>query len=257
MDTVADSGIEKYVSKGDQILLGKNPTTFSLYVRAPNWIKESNSATKKLLEICPKIKTIRHPRQKSADYCFLDFATVEDRDQSYEEMKNNKAITVKTVTKDNPELLEKRKNKIVEKREAKVLARKMLIRYKTNKTQEKEMTNQIIIAKIPAATTASELKNHFQDAVDINMKVAMNRKKFTSAIVTFAAPIDAKIASQKKITVYGEDLIVRLNIGGVCKKLEKSEKLNYKITRNQNKQRDAARKNKNKLSTKTQGIETE
>lgn len=252
MDTVNDSGIEENVSKVNQILLKKNPTTFSLYVRAPNWIKERNSATDKLLEICPKIKTIRYPRQKSADYCFVDFATADDRGQSYEEMKKNPAITVKTVTKDNLELLESRKNKIAEKREAKMLARKMLVKYKTNETQEKEITNQIIIAKIPAATTTSELKNHFPEAVDINMKLVKNQKKFKSSIVTFADPIVAKIASKKKVSLHGGDLKVRLNIGAICKKLEKSQKFNYKMIRKQNKTRDATRENRKKVSTETQ-----
>lgn len=258
MDTVVDSGIAEKVLKINQKLLEENPTKFSLYVRAPNWIKERNSATNKLLEIYPKITALRHPRQKSANYCFVDFANADDRDKSYEEMKNNPTITVKAVTKDNSQLLEGKKNKIVEKREAKVLARKMLVRHKTMETQEKEMTNQIIIAKIPNATTTSELKNHFPDAVDINMKFAMNQKKFKSAIVTFAAPIIAKIASQNKVTLHGEDLKVRLNIGGVYKKLEKSEKLYYKMIKKQNEQHNAAQENKKKVSTKTQvGMGTE
>lgn len=255
MDTVDDSGIEEKVPKVNQILHGKDPTKFSLYVRGPNWIKDRNSATNKLLEICPKIKTVRHPRQKSADYCFVDFATADDRDQSYERMKNHTAISVKPVTTDNPELLEKRKKKIAEKREAKVLARKMLDKHKTNETEEKELTNQIIIAKIPAATTASELKMHFPDAVDINMKLGKNPKKFKSAIVTFAAPIVAKIASQKKVHLHGEDLKVRLNIGSICKEFDKSEKLKYKNLKKQNKQRDDAPKNKKKNVTARTQVE--
>lgn len=214
LETLSDDNVEE-----------KTPETgasekYSLYVRGAAWIKDRDNAVNRLKEICPKIQEVRHPRQKSADYCYIDFASANERDQSYEELKNNTEINVKPVIKDVPKLLEKRKQKIAEKREAKIETRKLLGKIKKNEKKNaniKEKTNQIIVANLSKQTTKDELKQHFANAVKINLNTKKKSKKFTSAIVTFPSPYDAKVASQQSISLHGQTLNVFLNTRDLVK----------------------------------------
>lgn len=194
--------------------------TFSLYVRGSAWIKNRDNALNRLKEICPKVKDVRHPRQKSADYCFIDFATASDRDQSFEQLKDNSELTVKTVTRDVPKLLEKRKKKITEKREAKQETRKLLAKIKKNQKLSEhpaERTNQLIVANLPTQATATELKEQFPDAVNVNLKLKKKTKKMNSAIITFPDPNKAFLASKSSIELHGQKLNVFLNTDAMFK----------------------------------------
>lgn len=188
---------------------------FSLYIRGPAWIKDRDNAANRLKNICPKIKDVRHPRQKSADYCFIDFTSATERDESFEELKGNAELTVKSVTKDVPKLLQKRKKKILEKREAKKETRNLLAKIKKNQQKEehpKERTNQLIIANLPAQATSTELKQLFPDSININMKLKKKAKKMNSAIITFPDPDTAFSASKASIELHGHKLNSFLNI---------------------------------------------
>lgn len=200
---------------------------FSLYVRGAAWIKDRDNALNRLKELCPLIEDVRHPRQKSADYCFIDFLSAAERDQCYEELKNNSEVNVKHVTTDQPKLLEKRKKKISEKREAKKEARKLLAKIKKNQElNEKsiEKTNELVVTNLPVETTADELKQQFTNAVKINMKLRKKTKKMNSAIITFCSPHDAFIASKKSITLHERKLNLLLNTNAAFRKGTKNKR---------------------------------
>lgn len=200
---------------------------FSLYVRGAAWIKNRDNAPSRLKEICPKIREVRHPRQKSADYCFIDFASATDRDTSYEELKSNPELSVKHVTKDQPKLLDKRKKRVLEKREAKKEARRLLAKIKKNeklKENPMEKTNEIVITNLPVQTTATELKQHFADAAKINMKLRKKTKKFSPVIITFASPHDAFTASKQELTLHDQKLNIVLNTNTAYKKAMKNKR---------------------------------
>lgn len=200
---------------------------FSLYVRGAAWIKDRVNAPSRLKEICPKIQKTRHPRQKSADYCFIDFASATDRDTCYEELKSNPEVNVKHITKDQPKLLDKRKKRVHEKREAKKEARRLLAKIKKNeKLKEKPMekTNEIVITNLPVQTTATELKQHFADAVKINMKLKKKSKKFCPVIITFGSPHDAFTATKQEVTLHDRKLNIVLNTNVAYKKAMKNKR---------------------------------
>lgn len=192
--------------------------SISLYVRGPAWIKDRDNAVNRLKDICPKITDVRHPRQKSADYCFIDFASATERDESFEKLKDNDELQVKTLTKDVPKLLQKRKKKIMEKREAKKETRQLLAKIKKNqREQPKEKTNQLIVANLPIQATSAELKEHFSDAININLKLKKKTKKLNSAIITFPDPDTATKASKASIVLHGQKLNVFLNTDATFK----------------------------------------
>lgn len=193
---------------------------FSLYVRGAAWLKDRDNAENRLKEICPAIQKVRHPRQKSADFCFIDFENGAERDKYYEELKANSEVTVKPVTKDVNKLLEKRIKKINEKREAKKETRRLLAQIKKKEKLNvhlKEKTNQIIVANLPAQATTAELKQQFPKSLKIDLKLKNKTKKLNSAIITFPNPGNAFSASQESIVLHGQKLNIFLNTNAVYK----------------------------------------
>lgn len=200
---------------------------FSLYVRGGAWIKDKDNAINRLREIEPRIRDVRHPRQKSADYCFIDFASATDRDQSYESLKNHSDVNVKPVTTDKPKLLDKRIKKIVEKREAKKETRKLLAKIKKNQQSSEhatEKTNQLVIVNLPQQITVAELKQQYPKAVKVNLKQKNKLKKNSSAIIMFPNHHDAFSASKQSIVLHGQKLNVVLNTSASFKKQLKKRK---------------------------------
>lgn len=210
-----------------ETLSGDSKTKFSLYVRGAAWIKDRNNAINRLKEICSKIQDVRHPRQKSADYCFIDFASAAERDTCYDQLKNNSEVNVKHITKDQPKLLDKRKKQISEKREAKMEARRLLAKIQKNQKQHEksiEKTNEIIITNLPVQTTAVEVKQLFENAVKINMKLRKKFKKNNSAIITFGSTQDAFSASKQKLKLHDQQLNILLNTNTAFKKGKKNKR---------------------------------
>lgn len=200
--------------------------TFSLYVRGAAWIKNRDNAEIRLKGICPKIQAVRHPRQKSADYCFIDFASANERDHSYEELKINPELNVKPITKDVPKSLRKRKKIVAERREAKSETRKLLAKIKKNGNSNgnyKEKTNQLIIANLPVQATTDELKKQFVNAVKIQLKKQKTKKK-SSAIITFSNPHNAFLSSKHSFTMHGQTLNAFLNTNASFRKVMKSKR---------------------------------
>lgn len=198
--------------------------TISLYVRAAKWLKDRDAALSRFQAINPKIKAVRHPRQKSADYCFIDFASVADRDQVFGELKAHSELTVKQATKDVPELVERRKTKISEQREKKKQARDLKRHIeklsKKEKKEKQQFSTEIIIWNVPAGATKADLKAHFPASIDVRMSKkgkspAQRRapKKSLATIVVFATPRDAFAAAQQTVEVQDCKLKIALNVG--------------------------------------------
>lgn len=201
---------------------------FSLYVRGAAWIKDRDNAANRLKEIEPRIQDVRHPRQKSADYCFIDFACAADREQSYEKLKSHPEVEVKRVTKDVPRLLEKRQQKIAEKRAAKRETKKLIREIKKKekaKAKQAEKTNQIVILNVPKQVTRADLKQQYPNAIKIILREANKKKgKRSPAIITFANTRDAYAASQEEsINLHGIKINVRLNTNKEFKRNAKSK----------------------------------
>lgn len=194
----------------------QQPTTpdekpqFSLYVQGAAWLKDRENAVHRLKEFEPRIHAVRHPRQKSADYCFVDFESASDRDQSFENLKTHSEIKVKQSTKDVPKRLEKRQQKVADKRAAK-LATKQLIKQikKKEKLSTVEKSNQIVLPNVPEQATQIELKMQYPNAIKINLKKIGKRR---SAIVTFANYHHAFAASKEEsFSLHGRKINAVLN----------------------------------------------
>lgn len=200
---------------------------FSLYVRGAAWIKDRENAANRLKEIEPRIQDVRHPRQKSADYCFIDFESALDRDQSYEKLNAHPDFKVKAVTKDVPRLLEKRRQKIDEKRAAKKETRKLIAQIKKkDKSNAKpvEKTNQIVILNVPKHVTKTDLTQQYPNATKIAVRQVKKNMKKSTAIITFPNPHDAFVASEAEaFNLHGHKINVRLNTSKLFKRSAKNK----------------------------------
>lgn len=209
--------------------------TFSLHVKGPKWIKDRENSESKLKKLNARITKVRHPRQKSADYVFVDFASAEDRDEAYKELFPLDDVHVQLAHKHNPEVLENRKAKVQAKREAKQQLKALMKNIAKNEEREKhtnkqkKLSNQIVIMNLPKVTTKVELNEHFENVVDAKLNVGKNpKRKFSKAILTLATPTEALNASKKTITLHGITLKIQIhkNVDEVIKskKLEKAKK---------------------------------
>lgn len=217
------------------VIGGEKEQKISLYIRAANWLKNRDTVLGRFQEIHPKIQAVRHPRQKSADFCFIDFASIADRDQAFKELKGHADLTVKAATVDVPKLLDRRVQKVNEYREKKKEARKLKRELgRKNKSADKKpkaTSTEIIITNVPVGVTVAELKTHFPECINARIHKKKNREKDQpkpkshSAVVTFATPKDAKNASRQQIELQERKLFIRLNMDRKQKsKKEKEEK---------------------------------
>lgn len=209
--------------------------TFSLHIKGPRWIKDRENSESELKKMNVRITKVRHPRQKGADYVFVDFASAEERDEAYKELLPLEGVCVQLARKDNAELVEKRKAKVQAKREAKKQLKALRRNIEKNERREKhsakqkKLSNQIVIMNLPKVTTKVELNEHFENFVDAKLNLDKNpKRKFSKAILTLATPTEALNASKKAITLHGVALKIQLhrNVDEVIKtkKLEKAKK---------------------------------
>lgn len=233
-------GIDAKVSNGEivksKVPIGKvREETFSLHVRGPKWIKDRDNSEARLKELNARITHVRHPRQKSADYVFVDFANAEDRDEAYKELLPLKDVFVQLARKDNAELVEFRKAKVQAKREAKKQLAALMKNIAKNEQREKKskkpkkVSNQIVILNLPKETTQIELNEHFDNVIDYKLNLDKNpKRKFSKAILTLATPKEALNASKKEIKLHGVQLKIHVhkNVDEVAKmkRVEKAKK---------------------------------
>lgn len=234
-DDSAEEEVEVAEVTKSQVPIGKvSEDTFSLYVRGPKWLKDRKNAESKLKELNERIIRVVHPRQKSADFAYVNFIDAAERDKAYKELLLVTEVNVQYPRKDNAEEVEKRKAKTLAKREAKQQLAALKKNIAKIETREKKsdrptkLSNQIVIFNVPKEATQIELNQQFANVVATKLNVTKNPKqKSTRAVITLATPKEALNASQQKIELHGVQLKIQLykNATDVQKlKKEKSKK---------------------------------
>lgn len=177
---------------------------FSLYVRSSDWIKDRKESVIKLKEMDNRIIGVRHPRQKSANYCFIDFASATDRDSAYQDLLAKKDFYVKPVTRDNPVLLKKKVEAVEAKRSAKQEMRKLLKGVeKVKKVKNPNpLSNQILIQRLSKEATKSEIVKLFPGAIEVKLRAPYQRRHMASAVISFSTPGEAGRAAKKEFELH-------------------------------------------------------
>lgn len=208
--------------KPSAVEVGKVPTgqkpkpKFRLYVRSGNWIKDRDTAGQKLKEICPRIIQVNFPRQKYHSFAHVTFKNAEQRELAYQELLKLDTLKVFHAKTDDPELMEKLKTQIEERRATKKELKKAMRKAQKQVEQKvKIISNKLLIKNLPAQATLRELKKEFPEAIEVKLAEKPNKKKdtkFRVAIVTLPTPADAKALESKEITLHGSELKVCLQI---------------------------------------------
>lgn len=210
------SKVSSHVQPADENLVSKLPMPkekFSLYLRAPHWITNREKSAGQVKELNQRIIDVRFPRQKSAHFCFIDFVSADDRAKAFKELQSleaDKQIVVTQVTKDKPNLLAKRIEKVEKKREAKkeviALLKSVAEQESKDASRDEKLSSKISIKNIPKNTTINDLKNKFPNAINISLEHGEKITAPGKALLTYSTPNDALKDSKSLVTLNGTNL---------------------------------------------------
>ncbi|XP_065359728.1 nucleolin [Calliphora vicina] len=202
-----------------------------LYIRFPHKVPETQEALdEKVKELTPLVVKVHKPRQRHVRFCLVDFATNEDRDAALNDL--NKSIKEGTLEKyvvkiprtessDFVSELAERKIKSIENKKAKLRLKKA----SKKSLKENNFTSTVIVLNLPKTASLLQVRELFKNAVDINIKPGkgkINKDKCIAAI-TLPTTMDARNTIKKKLSLEGNQLIIRFD-NQKSKKKRKSDK---------------------------------
>lgn len=197
---------------------------FSLYLRAPGWIKDREKSAAQVKKLNKRIIEVRFPRQKSAHYCYIDFNSAEDRDKAVKELQKivkEKKIVVMPVTKDKPNLLEKRIEAVQKKR---TIKREVTTLLKSVAEQDalqvaakrnSNLSSKVSIINVPRTVTIDDIKNEFSKAIGVTLNFPPNKSEPGNALLTFATSKLAFQNAKRMVIVSGTELKLRIELNKV------------------------------------------
>ncbi|KQS43725.1 uncharacterized protein Dere_GG14013, isoform B [Drosophila erecta] len=190
-----------------------------LYVRFPQKlpldVEEFNAKVKALH---PLVLKSTKPRQKHARFCLVDFKSKEDRDQAFKDIKTaiekdekHKGLFVslpKTDSDDFVNELVTRKQTSIENKRTKALMKRA-----TKKVLAKgNFTSSVVITNLPKTSSLAQVRQLFQDAVDIQIRPGKGKfREYSTATVTLPTTHDARKAIKEKLSLAGTPLVLRFN----------------------------------------------
>lgn len=205
---------------------------FSLYLRAPHWIIERETSIKKVKKLNNRIIEVRFPRQKSAHFCYVDFASAEDRDKAYKELRtipDEQKILITKMTKDRPTQLEKRIEKVQKKREAKIEVTTLLKgvserEARDAKARSSSVSSKVSIINVPRNTIINDIKSVFPKAINISLDYPEQKNSPGKALLTYATPGDAVIESKRSVFLNDAELKLRIELNQDSNKTNASKR---------------------------------
>lgn len=185
-------------------------------------------ASKTVKKLHPKIVAVRFPRQKSAKYCLIDFATQKDLDDGEKHLKsieyNGQSLNVRPAHSNNPDKVRGKMETIKMRRDAKQVLEKLVtnIRETLSRDPRHSVTNMVCIKKLPKDIKKTDVEKLFPDLMEVNLYQPDEQHKNTIAFVTLPSPRDAAKATKEKVTFRGITYKVKFPSNG--KMSLKSEK---------------------------------
>ncbi|XP_017080941.1 nucleolin [Drosophila eugracilis] len=222
-----------------------------LYVRFPQKLpldlEEFNAKVKALH---PLVLKSTKPRQKHARFCLVDFKSKEDRDQGFKDIKASiekdekyKGIFVslpKTDSDDFVNELVSRKQTSVEKKRTKTLMKRA-----TKKVLAKgNFTSSVVITNLPKTSSVAQVRQLFQEAVDIQIRPGKGKfRDYSAATVTLPTTHDARKVIKQKFSLAGTPLQLRFNTQK--KKRTTKDKLKFKAENGKSPEKTAQKQKQN------------
>ncbi|XP_017137123.1 nucleolin 2 [Drosophila miranda] len=190
-----------------------------LYVRFPKKIPiDEQEFQANVKSLHPLVSKSTKPRQKHARFCLVDFKSQEDRDQAFEAIKKSietdpafKGIFVSLPKTDSDEFV----NELVTKQQLSVENKrtKSLMKREAKKGQRKgNFTSSVVITNLPKTSSVAQVRQLFENAVDIQIKPGKGKfREFSAATVTLPTTFDARKAIKQDLSLAGTKLQLRFN----------------------------------------------
>lgn len=201
---------------------------YSLYIRFPKKLNADRTlAESEVKALNAKIIRVRIPRQRSANFCLVDFASQEDQEKAEKKLKkvkiSDRALVVKHAIRNDRSAMQKKIKTIKVKRDVNQALGKLVGDIKNSLAYNyarRSVTNGIVVRNIKSGTTQSDIKRIFPQAIDIKLNVKADRKN-SFALVWLPTPKDAKEATSEMVQLNGEEYVVSLENEGKQKKLKR------------------------------------
>ncbi|SPP77160.1 uncharacterized protein LOC117579590 [Drosophila guanche] len=190
-----------------------------LYVRFPQKIPEDEQEFQaKVKSLHPLVSKSTKPRQKHARFCLVDFKSQEDRDKALGDIKTSietdtafKGIFVSLPKTDSDEFV----NALVTKQQLSVENKrtKSLMKREAKKGLRKgNFTSSVVITNLPKTSSVAQVRQLFENAVDIQIKPGKGKfREFSAATVTLPTTFDARKAIKQDLSLAGTKLQLRFN----------------------------------------------
>lgn len=205
----------------------------SLYLRFPKKLNADRIlAESEVKSLNSKIISVRIPRQRSANFCLVDFASKEDKEKACKKLKtvevNGRALVVKEAVRNDKVRVHKKIEKTNVKRQVNQALGKLVGDIKNSlakKYTQRNVTNGVMIMHLKADTSQGDIRQVFPQAIDIKMNVKADRKN-SLALVWLPTPNDAREAAQNTVQINGEEYEVMLENDGKPRKRKRRNKAN-------------------------------
>ncbi|XP_013106546.2 nucleolin [Stomoxys calcitrans] len=208
-----------------------------LFIRFPHKIPDTEEGLEKMAkDLSPLINKVHKPRQKHARFCLVDFNNKEDRDAAFKALRESiqKGELVKhvvniprTESKEYINQLAERKIKSVENKRAKArlkkASKKALI--------QKIFTPTVVVLNLPKTVSILQIRELFPNAVDIQIKPGKGKlnKDKSIASVTLPSTMEARKAVKQKMSISGNELVVKFDNHLLKKNLKTKKSKNSKL----------------------------
>lgn len=206
----------------------------TLYVRFPHKLNEDRTlAESEVKSLNSKIIQVRIPRQRSANFCLVEFASKEDKEKALKKLKtvevNDKRLVVKEATRNDKVKVEKKIEKVEAKRQVNDALGKLVNDIKNSVARnyaKRNVTNGVMVKELKVGTTQGSIRDLFPEAIDIKMNVKADRKN-SFALVWLPTPKDANEAVKVGVVrINNEEHVVCLESDGKQRKRKRTSTSN-------------------------------
>lgn len=220
--------------------INKHVHDFVLYLRFHKKLTGDRPKAKKIIQrLNEKITNVRLPRQKSANYCLVDFLTKDDMDQARPQLSaikiHGKPIKVSIAKTQNPIQMAKKIQLTAIKQETKDKVKNLIenINRSLARNPNVSQTNCVVMKNIPKTIQESDVKKKFPHAIEFRFIPPKHGLKKMIAIITLPTPQEAYQATKKCVIINGEVFFLALQ--------KNNNDINIKIKGDKSK-KDALRK---------------
>lgn len=205
----------------------------SLYLRFPKKLNVDRTlAESEVKSLHAKIIRVRIPRQRSANFCLVDFETNDEKEKAQKKLKkveiNGKHLVVKEAVRNDKVRMQKKIEKVKVKREVNEALGKLVGDIRNSlakKYAQRNVTNGVMVRDIKAGTTLADIRPLFPQAIDTKLIMKAERKN-SFALVWLPTPKDAREAAMETVQINGDEYAVSLQNDGKVKRRKRADDSN-------------------------------